>query len=69
MIAEDPHLIDGKHPRDGSTPLHKAAQRRDLGGAVLLLANGAQLDAADNQGNTPLHAAILVGRSVCVCVC
>lgn len=44
--------------REGQTPLHIAAQRGNLWIAEYLLRHGAQVNARDNAGNTPLHHAI-----------
>lgn len=39
----------------GRTPLHTAAERRNLRAAVALRKHGAVIDARDNIGQTPLH--------------
>ncbi len=43
---------------DGDTPLHVLIWRRDTAGALLLIENGAPIDAAGDMGETPLHTAI-----------
>ena len=47
---------------DGQTALHYAAQGCSVAVAELLLANGAQVDAEDLDGNTPLWNATLRTR-------
>ncbi len=42
----------------GQTPLHWMATLGDVPGVELLLAAGADADAADDEGNTPLHEAV-----------
>jgi uncharacterized protein len=42
----------------GLTPLHWMATLGDLVAIELLIAAGANIDAADDQGNTPLHEAV-----------
>jgi len=41
----------------GFTPLHKAADARDLESVRLLVGRGADINAADKLGNTPLDCA------------
>jgi len=43
---------------DGDTPLHVLIWRGDTAGALLLIKNGAPIDAVGDLGETPLHAAI-----------
>jgi len=43
---------------NGYTPLHWMAILGDVQGVSLLLEAGAAIDAADNEGNTPLHEAV-----------
>ena len=43
--------------RAGRTPLHYAASEDDVAEVVRLLAEGADVDAADKRGFTPLHFA------------
>jgi ankyrin len=45
--------------RDGLTPLHYAVLHNNTNMARYLLAHGANIDARDIKGNTPLHIAIL----------
>ena len=47
---------------DGRSPLHFAAQERQAGIAQLLLDNGADPNAADAHGNSPLWTAIMNAR-------
>ncbi|KAI6175149.1 hypothetical protein M3Y99_01989800 [Aphelenchoides fujianensis] len=52
-----PEMVD--HPdKDDRTPLHAACVRKDLNGAVSLLAHGASVDVQGKLGNTPLHLAV-----------
>ena len=41
------------------TLLHEAAEKSDLEEAERLLAEGAEINAKDESGNTPLHAAAI----------
>jgi ankyrin repeat protein len=43
---------------DGDTPLHVLIWRGDTEGAILLISNGAPIDAIGDMGETPLHVAI-----------
>ena len=43
---------------DGDTPLHVLIWRGDTTGALLLIENGAPINAVGDMGETPLHAAI-----------
>ena len=43
---------------DGDTPLHVLIWRNDTVGALMLIENGAPLNAAGDMGETPLHAAV-----------
>ncbi len=43
---------------DGDTPLHVLIWRGDTEGALLLLKNGAPVNAVGDMGETPLHVAI-----------
>ena len=57
MLAHHPELVDARNRKE-KTPLFFAVSedRRDL--AALLIARGADLDAADETGLRPLHAAV-----------
>ena len=52
--GDDPNQAD----RDGFTPLHFAAQRGSLEVLRLLLDRGAEVDARNRFGNTPLFVAV-----------
>ncbi len=47
----------------GSTPLHVAAERRLSETVSVLVASGANVNAANQIGNTPLHRACRVGAT------
>ncbi|CAN0321476.1 unnamed protein product, partial [Scytosiphon promiscuus] len=46
----------------GETAMHLAASQRSLQGLSLLLANGANINAIDHRGRTPLHAVCASAR-------
>lgn len=48
---------------DGCTLLHLACETADIGMVELLLQYGANVNASDSRGQTPLHRCILKGRS------
>jgi ankyrin repeat protein len=52
--GDDPNAADSQ----GFTPLHFAAQERHSDVAVTLLDHGAQVDAINQFGNTPLFTAV-----------
>ncbi|XP_004492021.1 ADP-ribosylation factor GTPase-activating protein AGD3 [Cicer arietinum] len=57
---------EGGQPMDnlvGSTLLHVACETADIGMVELLLQYGANINATDLRGQTPLHRCILKGRS------
>jgi Arf-GAP/coiled-coil/ANK repeat/PH domain-containing protein len=49
---------------DGCTLLHIACETADIGMVELLLQYGANINATDLRGRTPLHRCILKGRSI-----
>ena len=49
--------VNAAEPQDNMTPLHRAAEDGNLSFASLLLARGAQIEARDIHGSTPLHMA------------
>jgi len=59
----DVSVTDSRPLFKGRTALHHAAQHADLATVELLLAAGANPDAADAQGNTPLHLLAMRRRS------
>lgn len=56
----DPPLDDGE---EGFSLLHLACQTADLGMAELLLQYGANVNAPDPKGQTPLHHCVLEGKN------
>ncbi|MFD8425514.1 ankyrin repeat domain-containing protein [Streptomyces sp. NPDC059466] len=52
----------GRVDRQGWTPLHFAADEQDAAAVGSLLAAGAEVDAPDEQGNTPLWQAVFTYR-------
>lgn len=51
---------------DGDTPLHVLVWRADNAGAMLLIANGAEVNAVGEMGETPLHIAITQNNTVLI---
>ena len=49
---------------DGTTPLHRAAQRNDLDTAERLVRTGANVNAANRYGVTPLSLACVNGKRI-----
>ncbi|OHT02850.1 hypothetical protein TRFO_06880 [Tritrichomonas foetus] len=52
------HKVDNK----GCTPLHIAAQKGSFESALILIQNGADVDAIDNEERTPMHYAAIGGH-------
>ena len=59
IVKSRPALLEEPNPEDGCTPLLSAVMRNDLDIAILLLSHGANVHAADLNGNTSLHYAIM----------
>jgi Ankyrin repeats (many copies)/Tetratricopeptide repeat len=57
MIKDSPDLINAGDSQPGGTPLHRATAKGQLRVAEFLLANGANVDAKDQNGWTPLLSA------------
>ncbi|CAK5035846.1 unnamed protein product [Meloidogyne enterolobii] len=57
FLKKNISLINQHRPSDGSTPLICAVLRKCLDSVVLLLSNGASVNATDSKGNTALHYA------------
>jgi ankyrin repeat protein len=55
--------VNEEEDRSGRTPLHEAARRRHLAVAILLLDEGAKVDAMDNLEKTPLWLAAWEGQT------
>lgn len=49
---------------DGCSLLHLACETADIGMIELLLQYGANINATDSRGQTPLHRCILKGRAI-----
>ncbi|KAF9618939.1 hypothetical protein IFM89_002934 [Coptis chinensis] len=60
-IEEDPNVDDCL---EGCSLLHLACQTSDIGMVELLLQYGANINATDSRGQTPLHHCIFRGRTV-----
>lgn len=62
MIAANPELVMARN-KMGKTPLHYAVTYGATAMIDLLLASGADINAADNTGLTPLHVAAMLDRT------
>jgi len=62
IIAENTNMINEKDDRD-CTPLHFACDAGQMDMVRFLLANGADINAVDVDGDTPLHWAALAGKT------
>ena len=60
-LEDEPALVNA-HSHDGWTPLHLASFFGHIEVANLLLARGADVNAQDDEGNTPLGRAIFFAR-------
>jgi len=54
--------VNAQNPEDRSTPLHKAMNNDGTEIVEILLANGAKIEAKDENGHTPLQLASLKGK-------
>src|SRR5947208_179758 len=63
MRSADGADVKGVGPSDGSTALHWAAYRGDLGVVAMLINRGAEVNARTKFGRTPLHWAAINGDS------
>jgi ankyrin repeat protein len=61
MLEEEPRLVNAEN-KDGATPLHDAAWTGNKEIAELLIAKGADVNAKDKSGDTPLLYAMSGGK-------
>lgn len=58
LLAQDPALLNARDATFGRTPLHWAAFRHQRPAVELLVASGAEVNAKDNYGQTPLDTVV-----------
>jgi len=63
LLGENPALLNVKDPQFGATLLHWAALRGHAAVAEYLVAQGADVNAKNGAGETPLQVAQRAGRS------
>lgn len=61
LLDASSQIINSRDVTSGETALHIVTRRRDLTWLNYLIAHGANVNAADDHGRTPLEAAINVG--------
>jgi ankyrin repeat protein len=64
MLVGVPGIV-GLRDNGGWTALHFSAQEQDVRLAELLVARGAEIDAEDSHGNTPLARAVFTSAGKC----
>lgn len=67
-LIEQGAQVNGRHPKDGASPLHRAIHEGRVDAATALLQRGAEVDAPNQDGTTPLddalHQALRKGGTV-----
>jgi len=67
LLKSNKSIVDAVDGRNKRTPLHKAAAKGNSEIAKVLVDNGANLNARDENGQTPLILAIARGQTPVVC--